>query len=127
MLIALVNLKFQSTLGRLFILKISFNILNSRNIFFGNGIDTFARLYSDSQFEYFRLNKYSINEYNNAGYIEYAYNDFLEIFIEYGLIALLIVLTILMRIFRNTKFLSNINLKLFLVFCMTFNSLFFLD
>jgi O-antigen polymerase len=86
----LIYFKHRSFIGRLLIYKICFNIISS-NIF-GTGTGTFQSVFHIYQAEYFKnaLTTYD-DEWFAADSIRIAYNEYLECFIELGVIGFLLI------------------------------------
>lgn len=77
-------LKKDSADGRLFIWKISYPVAKQQ-IFSGVGIGGFPYVYGEAQEAYFREGKGTQDEEMLAGAPDYAYNEYLQIWIELGL------------------------------------------
>ena len=77
-------LKKDSADGRLFIWKISYSVAKQQ-MFSGVGIGGFPYVYGEAQEAYFREKKDARNEEMLAGAPDYAYNEYLQIWIELGL------------------------------------------
>lgn len=77
-------LKKDSADGRLFIWKISYPVAKQQ-IFSGGGIGGFPYVYGEAQEAYFRDKKGTQDEEMLAGAPDYAYNEYLQIWIELGL------------------------------------------
>lgn len=77
-------IKTDSTLSRIFIYKISFNILKD-NYLYGIGPGNFKHTYLDYQATYFSLGNYTDKELLLAGNTYYAFNDYYQFIIETGL------------------------------------------
>ena len=92
--IVLYNYKAQSAFGRLFIWKVS-KTMAMETPLFGKGFGSFEANYSKVQANYFLNNKGTSNEIQVADYVTCAYNDFLEMFIESGIIGLFLFVSIL--------------------------------
>jgi len=92
--IVLYNYKPQSAFGRLFIWKVSKTMAMEKPLF-GKGFGSFEADYSKVQANYFSNNKGTSNEIQVADYVTVAYNEFLEMFIESGIIGLLLFVSIL--------------------------------
>lgn len=88
---ALFNLKVNSANGRLFMWKISCMAIAERP-FIGYGAGGFAEAYGQAQENYFACGKYADWEELVAGSPEYAFNEYLQIAIEYGIPILLLIL-----------------------------------
>lgn len=87
-------LKKDSANGRLFMWKISLNAISERP-FSGHGFNGFAHAYGRAQEEYFANGDYAQWEEHVAGSPEYAFNEYLQIAIEWGVPALLLSLIII--------------------------------
>ncbi|NJK98403.1 MAG: hypothetical protein HC905_28925, partial [Bacteroidales bacterium] len=81
--------KSDSANGRLFIWKICGKII-SDNLFFGVGYDNFFNAFADYQSNYFKLGLYKMQEFYNAGFVPFAFNDYLQSFVETGLIGFIL-------------------------------------
>ncbi|HSD09294.1 O-antigen ligase family protein [Flavobacterium sp.] len=92
--IALFHYKKESAQGRLLIWKISKDMI-IKNPLFGSGSGSFGTDYGKIQASYFLNNKFSENEVRLADYVTCAYNEFLEMVIELGIIGLLLFVAIL--------------------------------
>ncbi len=93
--------KKDSSNGRLLIWKTA--LLNKpENIFIGNGYEYFERKYNTIQSEYFSSN-FNPNAYSAklAGNVSYAYNEFIEIYTNYGLIGLISVFAFIIYVGLN--------------------------
>lgn len=83
--------KPDSSAGRLLIYKISFRLLE-KNFPWGVGPGNFQKAYLPCQADYFRAGTYTTKELLLADNIRYAYNDYLQIVIEWGVIGIFILL-----------------------------------
>lgn len=88
------GLKRDSADGRILIWKVSLSLLQDHWIT-GVGNGHFAGAYGDAQEKYFRSDAGSEREGYLAGAPEYAYNEYLQIWIEYGIVIFLCVLIII--------------------------------
>lgn len=88
---ALFYLKKDSASGRLFMWKISCLAINQSPMGYGTG--KFAYAYGNAQEAYFARGNYSRQEELVAGSPEYAFNEYLQVGMEWGIIVLLCVLT----------------------------------
>ncbi len=93
------HFKRDSALGRLLLWKISALAIADAPIF-GNG--NFAAAYGAAQEKYFANNDASISEKLAAGAPDYAFNEYLQIGVEYGLLVLIFELVILGFIIRKS-------------------------
>ncbi|NDV81657.1 hypothetical protein D0T87_06625 [Bacteroides sp. 51] len=92
-LVAIFYLKKDSANGRLFMWKISLNAIAEKPLT-GYGYDGFSTAYGAAQEAYFANGTYAVWEEHVAGSPEYAFNEFLQIAIEWGVPALLFCLTV---------------------------------
>ena len=91
------NFKKESADGRLLVWKISSQVITHKPITgYGYGKTQYA--YNVAQAKYFRDQKATETEKQNAGYISNVLNDYLEIWIQGGLIGLLIFSFFLYRL-----------------------------
>lgn len=86
--------KKESAFGRLFIWKVSKEMAYEKP-FFGSGFGAFEAEYGKVQAAYFLSNKGSDSEKQVADYVTCAYNEYLEMLIESGVIGLFLFLGIL--------------------------------
>jgi hypothetical protein len=82
--------KTDSSLGRLFVYKISFRVLKD-NFVTGVGWGHFSRVYNQYQAAYFKSGHYNEKELLLADNILYAYNDYLQLVIETGITGLAVL------------------------------------
>ena len=89
-------LKKDSANGRLFMWKITTLAIKDKPIA-GVGLGGFSASYAKAQIEYFKSEKASVTERLVAGSPEYAFNEYLRIFLEQGVIGgiLFLLLTII--------------------------------
>ncbi|MDR7210563.1 O-antigen ligase family protein [Flavobacterium piscis] len=92
--IALFHYKKESAEGRLLIWKISTDMIVEKPLF-GNGSGSFGADYGKVQAAYFLTNTIPASQMQLADYVTCAYNEFLEIVIELGIIGLLLFVAIL--------------------------------
>lgn len=93
------HIKHDSAVGRLLLWKISALAIADAP-FLGNG--NFASAYGAAQEKYFANNEASISEKLAAGSPDYAFNEYLQIGVEYGLLVLIFELVILGLIIRKS-------------------------
>lgn len=91
------KLKQESANGRLLIWKISKDIV-ADNLFFGVGFDNFKAHYMNYQGDYFLEHK-NPNEIALAGNSKYAFNEFMQLTVENGVLGFVSMLLILYLIF----------------------------
>lgn len=97
----LYNLKKGSSDGRLLIWKVSGNIIKEQPIT-GVGYGRFNSVYNLYQADYFRAD-HNKNEELLADNVRIAYNDYIEILVESGIIGLLIFIGLLYFIFNYMR------------------------
>lgn len=97
--IFLYQLKADSVRGRLFIWKNCFYAITEEP-FIGHGIGRFPAVYGKAQADYFTAGQASLSEERVAGYVEYAFNDYLQLTLEGGLILLALTLAWGISVFR---------------------------
>lgn len=113
--------KKESANGRLLIWKVSFEMIKNKPVF-GHGFGMFQAKYMDYQAEYFKNNldsKYA----QLADNVKHPFNEFIKIAVEFGVVGLIVVLSlflfVLWRIIKsdnNNKGLVFSGLVSFLVF-----------
>ncbi|WP_448700916.1 O-antigen ligase family protein [Mucilaginibacter sp. AW1-3] len=84
-------IKYDSSLGRILIYKISWKIFKE-NCFTGIGLGNFKIQYGLYQAEYFKAGAYTIKEFLLADNTYYAFNDYWEFIIEVGIPGLICLL-----------------------------------
>lgn len=77
--------------GRMLVWKISANMISHKPLT-GYGYGMFKREYNLFQAKYFESGKGTRSEINNASFVKMAYNDFLEVGVEGGIIALILLI-----------------------------------
>ncbi len=87
---ALFQLKATSANGRLFMWKISSKAIAESPVI-GHGTGNFVSAYGRAQEDYFANGEYSETEELVAGSPEYAFNEYLQVAMEYGIPFLLVV------------------------------------
>lgn len=102
-------LKPDSANGRIFIWKITFNMIKDNPIF-GIGFDRFRVEYGNYQEEYFAENSNNDSENILAGNVNHADNDYLQIWSELGIIGLILFFTIIFFVLKTKNRNNNINL-----------------
>ena len=102
-LVALYQFKRDSAFGRLLIWKISGKIIADHPLF-GHGFGSFEKQYNHHQAAYFAKQTRPAAEIKVAGKVEYAFNDWLQITVEYGLVGSLLFLLLLSSAFTRVTF-----------------------
>ncbi len=87
------NLKKDSASGRLFLWKVSIEMIKD-NPLFGQGFDRYAAVHNDYQAEYFKADPDDLKNANIADGVNYAFNEFIQIAAETGLTGLVLLLFI---------------------------------
>lgn len=90
--IALFGLKKDSANGRLFMWKICCRAIAERPLT-GYGIQGFAYAYGEEQEKYFAKGEYTAQEEKVAGSPEYAFNEYLQTMMEWGITVFLLILS----------------------------------
>lgn len=90
----LFQLKAASANGRLFMWKITCLAIAEKP-FVGYGSGNFSSIYGEAQERYFANGKYSETEELVAGSPEYAFNEYLQLAVEYGIPFLIAVLLVI--------------------------------
>ena len=90
----LFQLKAASANGRLLMWKISCLAIAESPVV-GHGADGFVSSYGRAQEEYFANGEYSETEELVAGSPEYAFNEYLQVAVEYGIPFLFVVLLVI--------------------------------
>lgn len=99
-------IKKTSADGRLLIWEISSSIMKE-NIINGVGRGKFASVYGNAQEEYFRNNKGTKQEEFLAGAPDHAYNEYLQIIIEHGIVGLLLLIFVMGYSFYHIKHINS--------------------
>lgn len=94
------NFKYDSSYGRLLIWKIS-NSMIFENPIFGIGYNKFEVLYNIYQQKYFSNNDFLPHDVQIADYIQVAYNEYLQLLIETGIIGFLLFVIIIVYFFMQ--------------------------
>ena len=93
-------LKADSARGRLLIWKNTFRAVSEQPIA-GYGVGRFPSVYGWAQANYFAAGQATDTEKRVAGYVEYAFNDYLQLALEGGVMLLLLVLGWGVLVFRS--------------------------
>lgn len=93
-------LKADSARGRLLIWKNTFRAVSEQPIA-GYGVGRFPSVYGRAQADYFASGQATDTEKRVAGYVEYAFNDYLQLALEGGVVLLLLVLGWGVLVFRS--------------------------
>ena len=91
---SLFQLKATSANGRLFMWKIS-TLAIAESPVVGHGIGNFISVYGRTQERYFANEEYSETEELVAGSPEYAFNEYLQVGVDYGVFFLVVVLLVI--------------------------------
>ncbi len=100
---ALINVKSDSSNGRLLIYKVVYSQLEHKELIFGIGYGNFRTKYNQFQASYFSKNSINNDEALLAGNTIYMYNDPLQLVIEIGLLGLAILIIATSQFFRYLR------------------------
>jgi O-antigen polymerase len=100
------NFKKDSADGRIFIWKICTELIKEKPVF-GHGFNQFISVYNDKQINYFENNPDDIRNGWLARDGSYAYNDFLQLTVELGVLGLFICLFLLVLLIKRGNWKSN--------------------
>ena len=100
--VVLYHLKPESAQGRLLIYKIALGMCKEHPLM-GTGFNTFAREYNMYQADYFASGAGSETEKWLANINQVAFNEYLQIAVETGLVGLVLLLTIVVMLIYNRK------------------------
>jgi len=89
-------------LGRLFIWEISLNSIKDKPIL-GHGFDRFAPVHNNYQALYFKNNSEELVKTEIADCSMYAFNEFIQVAVESGLIGMLLLLSVFIFGFKTIK------------------------
>ena len=106
------KMKEDSALGRILVWKVTLSTPHPHaNLLWGNGIGYFESQYGKWQADYFREKEGTEKERHIAGYVTTAYNEFLELGLEQGIIVTACIAALLvMAVGTGWKNLSTIEL-----------------
>lgn len=96
----LYSIRPSSAEGRLLIWKITTNMI-AENPFFGKGLGSFGSQYNNYQAEYFRTNQGTEREKYLADNVMQVHNEYLQIWVEFGLAGLLLFFFLLYYLLSN--------------------------
>lgn len=95
----MINYKIDSVYGRFYVWQVSAESIKN-NIVTGHGFDQFRYQYGRYLQSFHKNNAGSYAETSNSDYVDYAFNDYLQILIENGIIGLALFLTIVMIVLK---------------------------
>lgn len=93
--------KENSALGRVFIWKVSLNAILLKP-WLGHGLGSFVKAYHESQAQYFLVNPYDTLNVMLADKIRYAFNDYIQLAVEKGVIGLFLFLSLILVVINKT-------------------------
>jgi hypothetical protein len=102
--IALLSFKKESATGRVFVWKVSTAMIKDKPMF-GVGYDKFAPIHNGYQADYFKANPGDTENGYLADCVNFAFNEYIQITCELGIIGLILFLTLLF--FTAKSFLSK--------------------
>ena len=94
------HLKKDSADGRLFMWKVTALAIRESPVK-GTGLGGFPAAYAEAQMEYFKSGKATQTEKLVAGCPDYAFNEYLQIFLEQGLMGIILFLSLSFLIIRS--------------------------
>lgn len=97
-MVKMYNFKRESAEGRILIWKISSQMFLEKPLS-GFGFGLFEKYYNQHQAQYFATNEASIKDINSAGFVRMAYNEYLEIAVEGGIIGVGLFVSLLLSLF----------------------------
>lgn len=101
--VALFYVKKDSASGRLLMWKVSCRAIAEKPLT-GYGGGSFAYAYGKAQEVYFKQGEYTLQEELVAGSPEYAFNEYLQVAVQWGIpVLILIVITVLFCLWRGVK------------------------
>ncbi|MEO0725412.1 MAG: O-antigen ligase family protein [Bacteroidota bacterium] len=103
-MIGLFYMRPASATGRLLIWKITLTELVSELPIWGGGLDYFRQFYAQAQADYFASGKGTSAEMLNVAYSPYAFNEYLKILVEQGIIGLILFLLIIGIALRSAAY-----------------------
>jgi O-antigen ligase len=102
LLVFLFYYKYDSSSGRLFIWRNCYQLIEE-NFWRGIGNSRFEVAYNQVQHNYFALHSSRAAFFERADYVQIAYNDFIEIFVESGVFSFILLgLVIVLLLWRKT-------------------------
>lgn len=118
-LLFLASLNQNSVDGRAFIRKISMQKI-AENPFFGNGICNFTGIYNHAKATYFLSKDASWNEIKIGDYVAVAFNDYIQIIFEIGVIGFLLLGVLLFFVVKKISLtpITRWALSVFISFCL---------
>lgn len=105
-----VYFKTDSTLGRLLIYKISFNIFKEHWLW-GIGLGKFKTTYLMYQAAYFKAGNFTEKELLLADNTKHAFNDSYEFIIEYGILGIIFIFSFFIKLYHVIKKASLLNVS----------------
>lgn len=98
----LYNRNPSSVQGRFLIYEVSLQMIKS-NPFFGHGLESFKGKYNIYQSDYIRTHNLSLSKKQLAGDNYFAFNELIDVFIEFGVVGLIIVILIIYVLISSLK------------------------
>jgi O-antigen polymerase len=110
LVVVLYNFKPSSVDGRVFIYKLSKELISEKPLF-GHGYNSFFTVQHQKQIQYFRQNPNDTLNGWLASSVAFAFNDYLQIAIEFGCLLLIILIILLWRLYTFNIAPKNINIE----------------
>lgn len=95
----LYEFKQNSAIGRILVWKVSLEMVKERPIC-GKGFNNFSQTYDNYQSNYFNKPR-DLQEVLVAGKVQYAFNDYLQIMVEYGFVGIFLFLGMIFFVFYD--------------------------
>lgn len=103
LILVLINMKSDSSNGRLFVYKVAYTQLEPKELIFGIGYGKFKVRYNQFQAAYFLKHSINTDEALLAGNTIYMFNDPLQLVIEIGLFGFAILIVGTIQFFRYLR------------------------
>lgn len=101
LLVGLFLMRPGSAIGRMLIWKITFLEMVKDAPIFGSGLDAFRQYFANYQAAYFAKASTVNNEMLNVAYTPFAFNEYLKIWVEQGLVGLLLFALLIGRVLKT--------------------------
>ena len=105
------ELKSASANGRLFIWQLCIQLIGEKPLF-GHGYESFISVLRQAQISYFTLHPHDLKNGMLAANTVFAFNDFLQFAVEYGILGGLLLLSPFILPFRKIKLKNNSDKKI---------------
>lgn len=109
--------------GRAFIQKMTLSKIAEKPIL-GNGLFNFTGIYNSTKAQYFTTAERPWKEIKIADYTAVAFNDYLQVIFEIGMVGFLLIVSLLFVIFKNIVVNSKTRFALTLIIAFSFLGIF---